>query len=77
MQGAYLLPNKLWQAVARYETYDSNTSTAATTSRNWVLGLSYLLKGDDIKLSVNYMLGDPAGPLNHEDRVLGRIQIVY
>lgn len=77
VQATYLFPNKTWQAVTRYETYDSNTDAPATTSRNWVFGLSYLLKGDDLKLSLNYMLGDPAGPLNHEDRFLGRIQLVY
>lgn len=76
-QASYLFPGKTWQGVVRYEQLDTNQSTANTTSENWVFGLNYLIKGDDLRLSLNYMVGDPAGPLSSQDRLLGRLQIVF
>ena len=46
-------------------------------SSAWVLGANYFIKGDDLKLTLNYMLGDPAGPLNHEGRFLTRLQVIF
>jgi len=76
-QASYLFPGKTWQGVVRYEQLDTNQSTANTTSENWLFGLNYLIKGDDLRLSLNYMVGDPAGPLSSQDRLLGRLQIVF
>jgi phosphate-selective porin OprO/OprP len=74
--GYFVLPKTL-QAVLRFETYDSNVDTANTTSDTWTLGLNYYLKGDDLKLSLNYLLGDPAGVLSDQGRLLGRLQVVF
>jgi len=74
--GYYVLPKTL-QAVLRFETYDSNVNTADTTSDTWTLGLNYYLKGDDLKLSLNYLLGDPAGALSDQGRLLGRLQVIF
>jgi phosphate-selective porin OprO and OprP len=74
--GAYLFQPR-WQGVLRYETYDSNTSTANTTTRLWTIGGSYLLKGDDLKLTLNYVRGKPAGATSEDDRLLGRFQIIF
>ncbi|ATC63054.1 hypothetical protein CMV30_03245 [Nibricoccus aquaticus] len=74
--GYFVLPKTL-QAVLRFETYDSNTNTADTTSDTWTLGLNYYLKGDDLKLSLNYLLGDPAGVLSDQGRLLGRLQVIF
>lgn len=76
-QAACFLPGKLWQLLARYESYTANTAVANTTSRNWTFGASYYLKGDDLKFSLNYILGDPAGPISDQGRVLGRLQLIY
>lgn len=77
VQGSYFLKPKLLQAVARYETLDTDTALPTTTTESWVFGLNYLIKGDDLKLSLNYLLGDPAGPLAHEGRVIARLQVVF
>lgn len=74
--GAYTFA-KRWQGVVRYENYDSNTATAATTSNLWTFGLNFLLKGDDLKFSLNYLQGDPASPVPSDHRLLGRIQVVF
>ena len=76
-QAGWYLPGKKWQLLTRYETYDPNTSLAKDDSHDWTVGASYYLKGDDLKFSLNYILGDPAGPLDSEGRLLGRFQIIY
>lgn len=76
-QATWFFGAKVWQAVARFETFDANRRTAGNVSDGWVLGFNYYLKGDDLKFSLNYHLGNPAGPLPQEDRVLGRVQVVF
>lgn len=66
-----------WQGVVRYESYDSNTSTAATTTREWVFGLNFMIKGDDLKLSLNYLVGKQPSPASSNGRVLGRMQVMF
>lgn len=74
--GYQLVPKKL-QAVLRYETYDPNTSVDANEDDVWTLGFNYFLKGDDLKLSLNYLLGDPAGPLSDQGRLIARVQVIF
>ncbi|WP_414660020.1 porin [Horticoccus sp. 23ND18S-11] len=76
-QATWFFGSKIWQAVARFETFDANRRAAGNVSDGWVLGFNYYLKGDDLKLSFNYHLGNPAGPQAQEDRVLGRVQVVF
>jgi len=68
---------KLWQAVVRFENYDANTGFADQVSRNWMLGMNYRLKGDDIKLSLGWLLGNPAGSAESDGRLLSRVQIIF
>lgn len=72
----YLVP-KTVQALVRYESYDPNRAVAGDDSTLWTLGLTYLLKGDDLKFSVNYLLGDPAGTLSAQGRLLTRMQVIF
>ncbi len=75
--GGYFLIPKSLQALVRYETYNANTKVGGNTSSTWVFGANYLIKGDDIKLSFNYYLGDPAGLLKGEGRFMSRVQVVF
>ena len=74
--GYFVVPKTL-QAIVRFESSTASLRAPNTTSTEWVFGLNYYLKGDDIKLVANYLLGDPAGPLSHEGRFLGRLQIAF
>ncbi len=75
---AWTLPSApAWRTVARFESYEADTDLADTTSENVVFGVVYRLKGDDLKLSFNYVLGDPAGPVSSEGRFLTSAQIIY
>lgn len=74
--GAYSFTPK-WQAVLRYETYDSNTATTNTTTKLWTYGLNYLLKGDDLKLSLDYLSGQQPAPAPRGDRFITRVQVMF
>lgn len=76
LAGYFFIPKTL-QGVLRYETYNANVNVGGNTSRAWVIGANYYIKGDDLKLSFNYMLGDPAGPLSQEGRFLSRLQVIF
>lgn len=66
-----------WQGVLRFETFDSNTAVPNTTTDVWTFGVNYLLKGDDLKLSLNYLAGAQPAPAVSGGRFLGRVQIVF
>jgi phosphate-selective porin OprO/OprP len=72
----FIVPGKV-QAVGRYETYDPNTDAANDDANLWTIGVNYLLKGDDLKFGVNYLIGDPAGALKNQGRLITRIQLVF
>jgi len=74
--GALNLTSK-WQGVVRYESYDSNTHVGNTTTDLWTFGVNYLIKGDDLKLSLDYLSGEQPSPAPHGDRLLGRMQVVF
>lgn len=66
-----------WQGVVRFDSFDSNTATVNTTTDEWTFGVNYLVRGDDLKLSVNYLSGSQPAPLPHGDRVIGRLQVMF
>lgn len=74
--GYTLVPNQ-WQASFRYERYDPNTDLSGDITTLRTIGLSYLIKGDDIKLLVNYVIGNPPTASSHQDRLLTRLQLIF
>ncbi len=64
-----------WQAVLRFDSYDPNTDLAGDDTTAWTFGGNYLVRGDDIKFSLNYLWGD--SPAAHEGRLLGRLQVKF
>ena len=66
-----------WRGLVRYETYDSNTAASNTTTDLWTFGVDYLFNGDDLKLSLNYLLGDQPAPATDGGRLLARVQVVF
>lgn len=74
--GYMIIAEKL-RAGLRFETYDPDTDVSADESETWTLGLTYFLKGDDLKFSLNYVLGDPAGSPGGQDRLLTQAQLIF
>lgn len=83
LQAAWNIVPKKWQAFARYDTFDPDTRLADNTTDTWTLGVNYLIKGDDLKLLLNYMTSDPrfrASNNQSEDRanrLLMRLQAAF
>lgn len=73
---AFVVPGHL-QGVVRREHFDPNLARAGDATRQWTLGLNWLLKGDDLKLMVDYLFGRSAVTHRDEGRLLARMQVVY
>lgn len=76
MAACFVIPEKL-QAVVRRETFDPNLSTGGDRTETWVVGFNYFIKGDDLRLLVNYVFGDTALLPNDNGRLLTRFQVVF
>lgn len=62
------------QAVVRYETFDPILLPSTDT---WTFGFNYLIKGDDLKLQINYLLTKGAGVSETQNKVLCRFQVIF
>lgn len=74
--GTFDFVPKKWQALVRYEVLDTENGNGAADGRDIVLGLNYYIKGDDVKLMANYIIGDPVGR-DREGRLLLRAQVSF
>jgi phosphate-selective porin len=72
----FVIPNRL-QAVLRAEEFDPNTAVDGNTVRSHTIGLNYFVKGDDIKLCVDYLHGRVPGSTTDGGRLLTRVQIIF
>ena len=68
--------NKRWLLMGRVESFDPSSLAANDETDSWTLGGAYLINGDNIKLTLNYMQGT-VGTADSNGRLLGRLQIVY
>ena len=74
--GYFLVPHAL-QAIVRREAFDPNTSRAGDDTSGWTVGLNYLIKGNDLRLMVDYLLGRGPGSTGDTGRLVSRFQIVF
>lgn len=73
---AFILPKKL-QAVAKFESVDSNVRLSGDSSDAWVFGLNYYIKDHDVKLQLNYHLGSSEGAEDNQGRLIARAQLMF
>lgn len=74
----FLCAGRLTALVAQTATASLAVGANPYTSddtRLWTLGFNYLLKGQDLRFSVNYLFGETAGAT--QDRLLIRTQVVF
>jgi hypothetical protein len=75
---AYFVIPKYLQAVVKYESFNPNTAVSGDSTDIWTFGVNYCIKGDDLKLSLNYLLGNPAGGADdHQGRLMARAQLIF
>lgn len=72
----FVVPNTL-QAVVRREAFDPNTAIGGNTVRTWTFGLNYFIKGDDLKLMVDWLDGRVPGSTTDGGRLLTRLQVIF
>ena len=77
MMGSYFILAGKLQGVLRYETYDPSFATFGDKTTLRTIGLNYLLKGDDVKFMLDYLIGNTPNTPKHQDRLLGRMQIIF
>lgn len=72
----FVLPHQL-QVVVRRDVFDPNTAIGGDDFRSWIVGLNYLLKGDDLRLMTDYIIGQGVGSTSGEGRLITRFQLIF
>jgi phosphate-selective porin len=78
IQGSYfMLPNKL-RAVAKYEAFDPDDAIKNYKDNDWTtFGLTYLIKGHDLKVEANYVIKDEAKDDLKNNAVYIQVQVLF
>ncbi len=74
--GYYIVAKKLVTRI-RYDSFDPNSDLPGNSTDTWTVGLTYFIKGDDLRLDLNYMLGSAPGQPDDKGRLIGRAQLVF
>ncbi len=77
VQGTYYVIPKTLQALVKFDCFDPNVDIDGNTTETWTFGVNYYLKGDDLKLQLNYLLSDIPGSFEQQDKILLRLQAVF
>lgn len=72
----FVVPDRL-QVVLKVETFDPRRATPDDAVTTALAGVSWYLKGHDLKLMANYMRADHEGLPEVEDKVLARLQLIF
>ncbi|HEX6901962.1 MAG TPA: porin [Thermoanaerobaculia bacterium] len=77
VQGSYYIVPDRFQAVLKYETFDPGTQRDDDETDTATLGATLYLKGHDLKLMVNYLRTNPPNPVESQDKVIARLQVIF
>jgi len=76
-QASYFVVPKRLQIFAKYETFDPNDQKDADDTKTTTLGVNYYFKGHDLKLMVDYLRTDAPTPLDTQNKVIARLQVMF
>jgi phosphate-selective porin OprO/OprP len=76
-QAGYFLWKDKLQALVKYESFDPNVDKRGNTTDTWTFGMNYYIKGDDLKLQLNYLLFDAAGQPPDRSKLILRMQAMF
>jgi phosphate-selective porin OprO/OprP len=76
-QASYFVVPKRLQIVVKYDTFDPNDQKDADDTRTTTLGLNYYIKGHDLKVMVDYLRTDAPTPLDTQNKVIARLQVIF
>ncbi|MFL6237262.1 MAG: porin [Thermoanaerobaculia bacterium] len=74
--GWYVVPQKL-QAVLKYETFDPSRQVSGGAVSTDTAGLNYYIKGNNLKLQLDYLRTDLGGNSETQNKVLLRLQAQF
>ncbi len=77
LQGTYFVLPKEVQLAVRYDTFDPNDMRTADQTDTWTFGANWFLKGDDIKLQLNYNLVKVPAPTPRQRQLVLRTQVIF
>lgn len=72
----YVVPQKL-QFVFKYDTFDPDRGIAGNSTDTWTVGVNYYIRGNDLKLQLDYLLVDAAGFPDGQNKVILRLQTMF
>lgn len=61
----------------KYDCFDPNRNIATNSTRTRTLGANHLLKADDIKLQLNYLVSDIDGLPASSNKLILRLQTIF
>ncbi len=64
-----------WQAVLAAGSFNADTRIGGFDTMSYTVGTSYLIDGDNLKLTFNYLWGD--APTGQDGRFLSRLQVKF
>jgi phosphate-selective porin len=77
LQGsAYVVPERL-QLVLKAESFDPRRDQSSDVTATDTVGLNWLLKGQDLKLMVDYLRVRSDVPPRDQNKVLARLQVIF
>lgn len=68
---------KMLQAVMKYDTFDPNLALGFNSTSMWTFGTNWYLKGDDLKLQVDYLFTDIGGLVAKNRKLMMRLQTLF
>lgn len=77
LQGTYFLIPKRLQAVVKYDQFDPNDEKAANETAAWTFGANWFIKGDDLKLQVDYVRSDVDSLASVQNQLWLRTQVIF
>jgi phosphate-selective porin OprO and OprP len=76
-QGAWFLVPQRLQLVLKYETFDPRRDSANPEVSTDTVGLTYYVKGHDLKALINYLRTDLGGRTATQNKILLRFQVIF
>lgn len=73
---AFVIP-KILQPAIRYESFNPDVNKAGDSTDEWVFGLNYYIKAHDLKLQLDYHLGNASGQRDNQGRLIARAQLLF
>jgi phosphate-selective porin OprO and OprP len=76
-QASYFVVPLRLQFVLKHETFDPNTKRPNDSTDTTTVGGNFYLKGHDLKLMLDYLRTKGPGPVDNQDKVLARLQVIF